>query len=406
MSYIPVEFKNNKGVKLAGRLDMPIQGKPMAYVVFSHVFTGHKNLIGAKYISKALNNHGYAVLRFDFTGLGDSEGSFEETNFSTNVEDIEAAAAFLEANYEAPSILVGQSLGGAASVAAAHEIDAVKAVATIGAPSEAKHVMHLLGCHAEDIEKGGQAEVEIAGRSFIIKKQFLDDLYRTDLAIKTETLRKALLIMHSPQDEIVEIENAAKIYHAAYHPKSFVTLDGSDHMLSDKMSAHYAGEVISYWAKRYIDIDTDEEEILETDHQVVARLADDEDYTTHIRAGKHSLTADEPRSVGGNDFGPTPYGLLASALAACKAMTLQMYARRKKWPLEEVKVHVSFNRRHDKDCMECEDKGRYIEHFDTTLELEGNLDEAQQARLKEIADKCPVQKTLAGNMSFETRLKA
>ncbi len=402
MSYQKVSFQNNKGVKLAGKIEFPVDQVPLAYVIFVHVFTGHKNLIAAKYISKALRNNGFAVLRFDFTGLGDSEGDFSETNFSSNIEDIHAAHDFLVENYKAPSILVGQSLGGASSLFAAHNLESIKAVAMIGTPSEPEHVMHLLGCKLEDIIKRGFAEVTIGGRRFTIKKHFVDDLYNKKMLDKIKALRKAILIMHSPQDEIVEIENAAKIYQAAHHPKSFVTLDGADHMLSEANDAHYAGEVISSWVKRYINIG--EKEVLKTSRQVIARLDDDDTYTTEIKAGLHSLTADEPKQVGGNAFGPTPYELLLSALAACKAMTMQMYARRKKWDLQSVKVHISYDKNYKEDCEDCIESDKKIDLFSSELEFEGNLDAKQKERLKEIANKCPVHRTLAGNPEFVSKL--
>jgi putative redox protein len=327
MSYKKINFTNKRGLNLVGRIDFPIDQKPLTYAVFAHVFTGNKDLLGAKYVSKALVHEGIAVLRFDFTGLGESEGDFSETNFTTNVEDINAAADFLAKNYEAPSLIVGHSLGGAASVFAAHELDSVKAVATIGAPSEPEHVMHLIGCKSEDIEREGSAPVTIAGREFIIRRQFLDDLRANSMFDMIKDLRKALLILHSPQDEIVEIENAAKIYHASFHPKSFITLDGADHMFSNRGDAHYAGEVFASWVRRYIELE--QKSPLKTNRQVMAKLGS-EGFTTDIKAGRHVLTADEPVRVGGDDFGPSPYELLVSALAACKAMTLQIYARRKK----------------------------------------------------------------------------
>ncbi len=396
MSFKNVSFLNSRNLKLAGRIDFPMTGKPRNFIIFSHVFTGHKNLIGAKYISKALTRDGYAVLRFDFTGLGESEGEFSESNFSTNIDDIKSAARFLEEYYQAPSVLVGQSLGGAAAVFAASELPSIKAVATVGAPSEPEHVMHLFGCKSEDIENVGEAEVSIGGREFTIKKQFLEDLRTKNMYQRTKELRKALLIMHSPQDEIVEIENAAKIYHAAFHPKSFVTLDGSDHLLTDKAHAHYAGEVIAAWVKRYIEIEEEEDKLI-TSHQVIARLGD-EGFTTDVKAGKHYLTADEPKKVGGNDLGPSPYELLASSLATCKVMTVQMYARRKKWDVREVRAHVSYERSYDEDCRECSDAERRLDNFHVKMEFEGALDETQIKRLKEIADKCPVHKTLTGNI--------
>lgn len=401
MSFKRVNFKNNKGHELSGRIEFPIDRKPLAYVVFAHVFTGNKNLIAAKYISQALVQNGFALLRFDFTGLGQSEGDFAETNFSSNIDDIIAAAQFLADEYEAPKILIGQSLGGAASIFAADKLESVKAVATIGTPSMPEHVMHLFGCSAEDIEKYGEAELEIQGRVFKIQKHFVDDIKNHDMSSVIRQLGKALLIMHSPQDRIVAIEHAANLYHAAFHPKSFVTLDNADHMLSNKNDAHYAGALISAWVKRYIDKPEPRE--LKSHKQVVARLGA-EGFTTDIKIDRHSLIADEPHEVGGDDFGPSPYELLASSLAACKAMTLQMYARRKKWDLQELSVHVSYDRRYMDDCTDCEKSDKKLEFFDTEFEFVGDLDEEQKARLIEIAGKCPVHRTITGNPKFTSKL--
>ena len=377
MSYIKVQFPNGRGQTLSGRIDLPLNKYIDGYAIFAHVFTGHKNLIAAKYISRALTMQNIAVLRFDFTGLGESEGAFSDTNFSSNIEDIIAAANFLEKEYQAAEIIIGQSLGGAASIFAAERIESIKAIATIAAPSEPEHVMHLFGCSKEDILDDGSAEVNIGGRNYTIKKQFIEDVQLKKMSTKIKDLRKAIMIMHSPQDEIVEIENAAKIYHSAFHPKSFVTLDGADHMLTNKKDAFYAGTVIASWVKRYIDIPEREE--LETTHQVIARL-DGSKFTTEIKAGKHVLVADEPKSLGGNDYGPTPYDLLNASLSACTAMTLKMYAKRKNWDLQEAKVHISFSREHEKD-MEEGGSTKRIEKFEKVLELEGNLDDAQKKRL-------------------------
>ena len=296
---------------------------------------------------------------------------------------------------------MGHSLGGAASVFAANEIDSIGAVATIGAPSEPEHVTHLFGTSLDFIERNGFAEVKIGGRPFTIKKQFLDDLRSKDMPQVVKDLKKAILIMHSPQDRIVGIENAAKIYSSAYHPKSFVTLDHSDHMLSKKEDAFYAGTVIASWLRRYIEIESEEE--LKTEKQVVAKLGD-QGYTTEIKAGKHSLIADESEQLGGNDFGPSPYELLNSALSACTVMTLQMYARRKKWDLKEVKVHINFGRSYKEDCEACSESERRIDHFDKCVELIGNLSDEQKNRLLEIADKCPVHRTLQKTPKFTTTL--
>jgi len=394
-----VKFTNDRGFELSGKVEFPLSSKPEAYAIFAHVFTGSKNLNASRHISRSLTLNGIAVLRFDFTGLGDSQGLFSDTNFTTNVEDIKAAARFLEENYEAPKIIVGHSLGGAASVFAAKELDSVQAVATVGAPSEPEHVTHLFGCNIEDIEKQGHADIVIGGRNFVIKKQFLEDLRTKDMYQIVKDLNKAILILHSPQDSIVEIENAAKIYHAAMHPKSFVTLDHADHMLSNKDDAYYTGNVISSWVRRYIDIETKPK--LTTKKQVVAQLGN-EGFTTEILAGRHGLVADESESLGGDDFGPSPYELLNAALGACTVMTLQMYARRKKWDLQNVKVHLSFNRSYREDCASCTEVEKRIEKVEKVLEFEGDLDKEQKDRLLEIADRCPVHRTMLGNIQVES----
>jgi len=397
-----VEFQNALGYELSARLEMPADRHPYAYAIFAHVFTGNKNLSATRHISRALTLSGIAVLRFDFTGLGESEGDFADTNFTSNVEDIIAAAKFLEDHYQAPSILVGHSLGGAAVIFAASQLFSVRAVATIGAPSQPEHVSHLLEQSIEDIQTEGKANVNIGGRKFTIKKQFLDDLKSKNMFTILRGLRKALLVMHSPQDQVVEIDNAAEIYKAAFHPKSFISLDGADHMLTNKKTAVYAGKIIANWVSRYVDIP--ERTTLRTDQQVVARIDDEPGFTTEIKADIHSLIADEPEAVGGNDFGPDPYELVASSLGACTAMTLKMYAARKKWDLQEVTVHLNHAKKYTADCSDCEKKSSRIDHFDRLIELKGDLDEAQKKRLLEIADRCPVHRTLHQEVNITTTL--
>jgi putative redox protein len=394
-----VKFKNERGFELSGRVELPLAKKPEAYAIFAHVFTGSKNLNASRHIARSLTLNGIAVLRFDFTGLGQSEGSFSDTNFTTNVNDIKAAAKFLEDNYAAPKIIVGHSLGGAASVFAAKELDSVQAVATVGAPSEPEHVTHLFGCDLDEIEEKGSADISIGGRKFVIKKQFLEDLRTKDMYKIVKDLNKAILILHSPQDSIVGIDNAAKIYHAAMHPKSFVTLDHADHMLTNKDDAYYTGNVISSWVRRYIDIEAKAK--LTTEQQVVAQLGN-VGFTTEILAGRHGILADESESLGGNDFGPSPYELLNAALGACTAMTLQMYARRKKWDLQNVKVHLSYNRSYREDCESCTEAEKRIEEIQKVLEFEGDLDTTQKDRLLEIADRCPVHRTIFGNLKVHS----
>jgi len=396
-----VEFVNANGYKLSARMEMPLTPTPEAYAVFAHVFTGSKNLSATRHISRALTLNNIAVLRFDFTGLGDSEGDFSDTNFSSNVDDLLAACDFLAENYKAPSIMIGHSLGGAASIFAASKVDSIEAVATVGTPSEPEHVTHLLHSKIEDIERTGVADVNIGGQIFTIKKHFLDDLRSKNMYDIVKDLDKALLVLHSPQDRIVEIDNAAKIYHAAKHPKSFVTLNNANHMLTDKNDAFYVGNMIATWAKRYIELPSKPK--LTTHKQVVAQLGST-GYTTDIMAGRHGLMADESEDVGGADFGPSPYELLNASLGACTAMTLQMYARRKKWDLQKVKVHLSYARSYRDDCEHCDEKERRLETFDREIEISGNLDDTQVARLMEIADRCPVHRTLEASAEIVTHL--
>lgn len=394
MALQKVTFKNTEGQTLVGRLELPVDRHPHNYAVFAHCFTCNKNLLAVKNIGKALTSHGFGVLRFDFTGLGESEGDFADTNFSGNVEDLVAAAKYLEENYEAPTLIIGHSLGGAASIFAASEISSIKAVATVGAPSNPVHVKHLLRSGVEEIQSTGKAVINLSGRDFTIKKQFLDDLETKSLPETAKALRKPLLVLHSPQDDTVGIKNAEEIYVAAHHPKSFVSLDGADHLLSRKEDSIYVGEVISGWAKRYLDVSEKIDSKLRTKHQVAASLAGDDGFTTQMKVGNHYMIADEPTSYGGNDFGPSPYELVSAGLSACTVMTIQMYARRKEWPVDNVEVHTSYSKSHAEDCANCESDQAKIDTFHREIKLTGSLDDKQKARIMQIADKCPVHKTL------------
>jgi uncharacterized OsmC-like protein/alpha/beta superfamily hydrolase len=396
-----ISFKNNSGEELAARLDLPANQHPHSFAVFAHCFTCSKDLRAVRQISRALNQQGFGVLRFDFTGLGESEGDFANSNFSSNVLDLIAAAEYLEQNYQAPKLLVGHSLGGAAVIFAAAALGQVEAVATIGAPASPEHIQHLLSEDLEDIKVDGVATVTISGRSFKIKKQFLDDLEDRNMENCLRQLKKPLLILHSPHDKTVGIENAAKIYEAAFHPKSFVSLDGADHLLTNKLDANYVGNMIANWSYRYIQLEA--ENSLTTDEQVVVRIGT-EKYTTEIMARQHQLIADEPKDVQGNDLGPNPYELLLSSLGACTAMTLRMYADRKGWPLKEVLVHLSHSKKHCEDCQEPEKSTSKIDHIDRQIEIIGDLDEKQRNRLLQIANKCPVHKTLHNTIKVATKL--
>ncbi len=399
-----ITFKNNSGHTLTARIELPADRKPVSFAMFAHCFTCNKNLSAVRNISRALTGAGFGVLRFDFTGLGESEGDFADTNFSSNIQDLKVAAGFLEKEFMAPSLLIGHSLGGAAVLYAAAEMDSVGAVATIGAPADPKHVKDLISSGMADINEKGFAEVSIGGRPFTIKKQFIDDLEAVNMSAVLHKMGKALLVAHSPQDNIVGIDNAASIFKNARHPKSFVSLDGADHLLSRAEDSNYIGGVIASWAKRYINFR--QEKKPDTDLQVVANLGAEDKFTTHIKAGKHYLIGDEPESYGGNDFGPTPYDFVSSGLATCTAMTIRMYADRKKWKIKEVNVHINHDKMHGKDCGKCEnDTGSKIDRFTREIEIIGDLDENQRQRLLEIANKCPVHKTLLSEIKIETKLK-
>lgn len=386
--------------ELVGRLH-PALGPTRAYALFAHCFTCSKDLRAAVRIGRALAERGIATLRFDFTGLGESSGDFADTNFSSNVADLLAAARHLEEHFEAPQLLVGHSLGGAAVLAAAAQIDACRAVATIGAPADPEHVAHLFSNHGEDIARDGEAEVRLAGRRFRIKKQLLDDLRNQCSAERIRQLGRSLLIMHSPTDTIVGIENAGAIYQAARHPKSFVSLDGADHLLSRAVDARYVADVLSAWAGRYL-APTDEVDV-DVPRAVVVQ-GGRENFRQHVEMGPHTLVGDEPVSVGGDDSGPTPYDLLLAALGTCTSMTVRMYADRKGWPLEGVEVRMTHDKIHARDCEDCERETGKVDVIDRTLTVKGDLDESQRARLLAIADRCPVHRTLHGEVKIRSHL--
>ena len=406
MPFKKITFENKEGDSLGARLDLPVDGSPSAYALFAHCFTCSKNLRAVGHISNALTERGIAVMRFDFTGLGESAGDFANTNFSSNVEDLLSAAAYMKAQFEAPDILIGHSLGGAAVLQAAGRLDHVKAVATIAAPYDPAHVKHLLNDSIEEIERSGKAAVTLAGRVFTIKKQFLDDLDEVRSKENIRSLQKALLVFHSPVDRTVSIDNAAKIYEAARHPKSFVSLDQADHLLTNEEDSQYVGAVLAAWARKFISVPEPEEtpaaESTDHDHRTVVYIGTDR-FRTEINASGHTLIADEPRSVGGTNLGPTPYDLLNASLGACTVMTLRMYADHKKWPLEGVRVELKHDKIYAEDCEHCEaEAGSKIDRIERVLQFEGPLDEAQKKRLVEIADKCPVHRTLHGDICVVT----
>ncbi len=402
-----VRFPGALGTPLSARLDLP-SAAPRAYALFAHCFTCSKDTLAATRIGAALTARGIAVLRFDFTGLGGSEGDFANTNFSSNVADLVAAAAWLRQNHKAPAILIGHSLGGAAVLAAARDIPEAVAVATIGAPYDPGHIKKLLAPAIAEIEAAGEAEVDLAGRKFRIKKQFLQDIGSRESRDAIASLRKALLVFHSPRDTAVSIDNAAQIFMAAKHPKSFVSLDDADHLLTRKEDAHYVAAVLAAWASRYIGPQEMEARPIAADEPGIVTVAETREgkFTQTISVGKHRLRADEPPDAGGTDTGPSPYDLLLAGLGACTSMTVRMYADLKQLPLDKVTVRLRHEKIHAQDCSECDTREGKIDRIDREIELEGKLDEAQRARLLEIANKCPVHRTLRSEVWIPTRIKA
>jgi len=394
-----IEFPS-QGQNLAGLLETPDQ-TVRAYVLFAHCFTCGKDIAAASRISRFLVQHGFAVFRFDFTGLGNSDGDFANTNFSSNTEDLLSAASFLEQHYQAPQLLIGHSLGGAAVLAMAARLPEVKAVVTIGAPFEASHVVHNFNAHLDTIETDGQAKVTLGVREFTIKKQFLDDL-RNQTTEHIQRLNKALLVLHSPVDLTVDISDAEKIYKAAKHPKSFVSLDTADHLLSKSIDSEYVAQTISGWASRYIPVPKISRRTLETGHVLVAEL--DHKFQQEVFTDHHHWFADEPTKVGGQNTGPDPYEHLLAALGTCTAMTIRLYANHKKIPLEHVEVSLSHERNYLEDAGNAEEQGSQIEALIRKVQLIGPLSDSEKARLMEIAERCPVHRTLHNNPHVVTTL--
>ncbi|WDI32141.1 alpha/beta fold hydrolase [Hyphococcus flavus] len=399
------EFNTSSGEKLAAALELP-SGQPKAFALFAHCFSCSKDIKAAREIARSLRAQGFAVLRFDFTGLGASEGDFANTNFSSNVDDLVSAADYLRDEFEAPSILIGHSLGGAAAIVAATRISEVKGVATIGAPAEADHVVLQIAEHRDEIERNGYATVKLAGRPFTIKKQFLDDLEKQDVLTCAEKLKKPLVVMHAPLDETVGIENASRIFLAAKHPKSFISLDNADHLLSNVRDARYAAGVLAAWAARYIGNDAAED--VQTNAAMtetpavsafrggaLARSVKGEPFAIALSVDGHPMIIDAGKADGGSDLGPNPTRTLEGALAACGAMTIKMYARRKKWDVEEVEIRIKRAEREDDHAPHVLEK---------ELRVSGDLDKDQRARLLEIADKCPVHRMLTEGVQIRSRI--
>ena len=399
-----LQIVNSKGHLLNAFLELPANQKPNYYAIFAHCFTCSSNWGAVKNISRALTNHGIGVLRFDFTGLGASEGEFAESHFSANVQDLIDVHNFMKENYEAPSLLVGHSLGGAAVLTAAAQLSDIKAVATVGAPANVEHVKKHFSHQFDEIEHKGEVQVNIGGRPFTINKDFVEGFEKTDLPNIVKSLKKPILILHAPFDDIVDIENAHQLYHSAFHPKSFVSLDDADHLLSKKEDSLYVGEIIGTWVKRYLP--SIENTMMSTEgEQLVGHLNLLEDnFTTTIQTKNHTLIADEPSDIGGDDFGPSPYEYLNAGLAACTVMTVKLYAERKKWDLQEVFVYITHSKKHSEDIDVETSATRRIDYISKKLRFIGNLTEEQELRLKEIASKCPVHRTLENEVLFKTTL--
>jgi uncharacterized OsmC-like protein/pimeloyl-ACP methyl ester carboxylesterase len=398
------QFTGSEGQQLAAALDLP-EHEPKAYALFAHCFTCGKDVLAAKRIAVALAAKGIAVLRFDFTGLGSSEGDFANSTFSSNVADLVRAADHLRETRQAPAILIGHSLGGAAILAAAGQIPDAKAVVTIAAPSDPAHVTGLFADRIEHIRKHGESEVSLAGRPFRIKREFLDDIAEHGLMAHVAKLHKALLVMHAPTDDTVGIDNATRIFMTAKHPKSFVSLAGADHLLTNKHDAAYVADVIAAWASRYLDPVVSEQaaDLGETPRNVVVRETRDSKFQQTILTGPHRLLADEPVSAGGEDSGPGPYDFLLASLGACTSMTMRLYADRKSLPLERVTVTLQHQKIHAEDCAECETRTGMLDQIDRVIAMEGALDAEQRQKLMEIADKCPVHRTLTSEIRIVTR---
>ncbi len=402
-------FAGADGDQLAGKLDLP-EGKPLAYALWAHCFSCTKDIFAASRVAQGLTAHGIAVLRFDFTGLGVSEGDFANTNFSSNVGDLVAAADHLRDHFEAPKMLIGHSLGGAAVLAGASRIPEAEAVCTIGAPADPAHVAHLFQDARPEIEEKGEAEVLLAGRPFRIKKQFLEDIESQKLERDIAAMKKALLVFHSPIDDTVGIDNAAHIFQAALHPKSFVSLDSADHLLSRKEDAAYVADVIAAWAVRYIcagaDVNTKASGVTaEPGTVVVAETGPGKFANTVSIGGRHSLSADEPAEYGGTDTGPTPYDLVLAGLGACKTMTMRMYAERKGFPLDGTRVTLKHDKIYADDCAACETEGGRIDRIEAEIEVIGDMDDETRQKIADIAEKCPVHRTLHSEVLIESRHK-
>lgn len=397
-----VSFTNAEGVTLSGILERP-DGPVEAWALFAHCFTCSKNTLAASRIADGLAARGFGVLRFDFTGLGQSEGTFSDTGFSSNVEDLKAAVAWMDGQGYPVQLMIGHSLGGAATVVAAAELPDIRAVVTLGAPADADHVIHQFEQHVPEIEAKGEAQVDLGGRPFVLSKVFLDSVRDAKVRDAAAALRRPLLVMHSPRDETVSIDNATGLFLAAKHPKSFVSLDPAGHMLGNRKDTDYVCDVVAGWSRRYLDAPAAAETQGKEGYVRVEETGVVSPYQNNVHIDGRTLIVDEPKSIGGADTGPNPYQLVTAGLGTCTSITLRMYANHKKWPLDRVTVDLRYSREHHKDCENCGPSDR-IDVFTREISLQGDLTEEQRQRLLEIADRCPVHRTLENQAVVETVL--
>lgn len=403
MQSLKVAFPGSSGDPLAARLELPL-GPIRSYAIFAHCFTCSKDLLASRRIASELARRGIAVLRFDFTGLGASGGEFPKTNFSSNAEDLRQAAKYLARHFAPAELLIGHSLGGAAVLAVAPDLPEVRAVVTIGAPAETAHVISSFRNHVPAIESRGEAEVQLAGRRFAIQQQFLDDVRRQDLETKIRNLGRPLLVLHAPDDDIVGIDNARRIFEAAQHPKSFVSLDGADHLLTRHEDAAFVADVVSAWYGRHLARSTGAEAAANHDG-VLVRASGEGRFQQVVEAGRHRFLADEPESYGGLDSGPGPYDFMSAALGACTSMTLQLYAERKGWQLPPYTVEVWHAKVHAEDCLSCtEAHSGKIDQFVRRITFETDPGPTVTDKIAEIADKCSVHRTLEARSDIVTKV--
>ena len=395
MARTRLDFAGHDGSRLSALLEVP-DGPVKGYALFAHCFSCGKDVPAASRISRAMVERGFGVLRFDFTGLGNSDGDFANTGFTSNVSDLLRAVDFMRETYEAPVLLMGHSLGGTAVLAAAGDVPECRGVVSIGAPSSPAHVIHQFEDHVEEIERAGSAEVLLGGRPFRIGSAFVSDVSEARITEQLRSMRKSLLVFHAPLDDIVSVNEAEIIYRAALHPKSFVSLDGADHLLTRKADAGYVASVTSSWIERYLD--SEDTALPEVPAGEVRIDEYNQKFARTVQADQHQWLADEPKSVGGSELGPDPYEHLLAALGACTSMTIRMYANRKALPLDRVVVNLRHAREHSTDCEGCDETPARIERLHREIAFEGDLTDAQQARLMEIADRCPVHRTLAGEL--------